>query len=138
MAISPSASDSDTSKYEHTESVSSSDSESEYADVSKLLMAQPIDEPSSSSPPPETSIVDESAADTELTAPAPDPTPRPTTSPWFTFDDIPKLKWAYRFQEFSARIDVQMIRPGTNTQSVLREFISRTIRSLRDWFESLG
>ena len=53
-------------------------------------MAQPTNEPSSSSPPPETPIVDESAADTEPTTPAPDPTPIPTTSPWFTFDDIPK------------------------------------------------
>ncbi|KAH9698087.1 hypothetical protein KPL71_023875 [Citrus sinensis] len=105
-------------EYEQTKSVSSSDSESEYADVSKLLMAQPTDEPSSSSPPLKTPIVDEPAADTEPTAPAlaPDPTPRPTTA------------W----------IDVQMIRPGANTQSVLREFMSKTIGSLRDWFESLG
>ena len=101
-------------------------------------MAQPTDEPCSSSPPPETPIVDESAADTEPTTPAPDPTPIPTTSPWFTFDDILKSKLADRFQEFSAWIDVQMIRPDANTQSVLREFMSRTIGSLRDRFESLG
>ena len=51
-------------------------------------MAQPTDEPSSSSPPPETPIVDESVADNEPIASAPDPTPRPTTGPCFTFSNI--------------------------------------------------
>ena len=39
-------------------------------------------------------------------------------------DDIPKVKWPSRLQEFMTWIDVQMLRPGSSVQSVLREFSS--------------
>ena len=38
----------------------------------------------------------------------------------------------------SAWIDLQMLRPGATTQSVLREFATRFTGALRDWFDSLG
>ncbi|KAH9780564.1 hypothetical protein KPL71_008130 [Citrus sinensis] len=38
----------------------------------------------------------------------------------------------------SAWIDLQMLRPGATTQSVLREFATRFMGALRDWFDSLG
>ncbi|KAH9680023.1 hypothetical protein KPL71_026377 [Citrus sinensis] len=40
--------------------------------------------------------------------------------------------------EMSAWIDLQMLRPGATTQSVLREFATRFTGALRDWFDSLG
>ncbi|KAH9671207.1 hypothetical protein KPL70_017272 [Citrus sinensis] len=38
----------------------------------------------------------------------------------------------------SAWIDLQMLRPGATTQSVLREFATHFTGALRDWFDSLG
>ena len=67
-----------------------------------------------------------------------DTAPKPLNGPWFTLDDIPKAKWPSRLQEFTAWIDVQMLRPGSSVQSVLREFNSRFLGSLRDWFDSLS
>ena len=40
---------------------------------------------------------------------------KPSSSPWFTFDDIPRHKWQTRHQEFTAWIDVQMT--SSNAQS---------------------
>ena len=40
--------------------------------------------------------------------------------PWFTFDDLPSHKWRDRLNEMSTWIDLQMLRPGATTQSVLR------------------
>ncbi|KAH9698020.1 hypothetical protein KPL71_023840 [Citrus sinensis] len=62
----------------------------------------------------------------------------PSNGPWFTFDDILYSKWRDRLNEMSAWIDLQMLRPGATTQSVLREFATRFTGALRDWFDSLG
>ncbi|KAH9697713.1 hypothetical protein KPL71_023722 [Citrus sinensis] len=61
-----------------------------------------------------------------------------SNGPWFTFDDLPSHKWRDRLNEMSAWIDLQMLRPGATTQSVLREFATRFTGALRDWFDSLG
>ncbi|KAH9657968.1 hypothetical protein KPL70_023295 [Citrus sinensis] len=61
-----------------------------------------------------------------------------SNGPWFTFDDLPSHKWRERLTEMSAWIDLQMLRPGATTQSVLREFATRFTGALRDWFDSLG
>ncbi|KAH9698132.1 hypothetical protein KPL71_023896 [Citrus sinensis] len=95
-------------------------------------------DPSHSSPPPTTLIVEEAESDTNPTTPSHDNLLKPSNGPWFTFDDIPKVKWPVRFQEFSTQIDVQMLRTGATSQIVLKEFSSRFTGSLRDWFESLG
>ena len=104
-------------------------------------MVQPStgsNDPSPSSPPPVTLIVEEVESDTNPTTPSHENPPKPSNGPWFTFDDIPKVKWPVRFQGFSAWIDVQMFRTGATSQVVLKEFSSRFTRSLRDWFESLS
>ncbi|KAH9686093.1 hypothetical protein KPL70_014222 [Citrus sinensis] len=114
----------------------SSDSESQYADISGLLMATKTEDPSTSTP-----IVDESSDDNNddqglHTEPAPSIPPisekssKPSSSPWFTFDNIPRHKWQARHQEFAAWIDVQMTSPNAQSQNVLREFCSRFTGSL--------
>ena len=119
---------------------SSSNSENSLADISKLLMVQPStasNDPSPSSPP-QTPIVEEADSDTNPTPHQENYSSKFFNGPWFTFDDIPRIKWPAIFQEFSAWIDVQMFRTGATTQTVLKEFNSHFTRSLRDWFESLG
>ncbi|XP_024039398.1 uncharacterized protein LOC112098030 [Citrus clementina] len=86
-----------------------SDSEKEFVDVSKLFMAQPStrsNDPSSSSPP-QTPIVEEADSDTNPQAPHQEnSSAKPSNGLWFSFDDVPKVRWPTRFQEFSAWIDV--------------------------------
>ncbi|KAH9698094.1 hypothetical protein KPL71_023881 [Citrus sinensis] len=119
---------------------SSSNYEESFTDISKLLMVQPStgsNDPSPSSPP-QTPIVEEADFDTNPTPHQENSSSKPSNGPWFTFDDIPRVKWPARFQDFSAWIDVQMLRIGATPQTVLKEFSSRVTGSLRDWFESLG
>lgn len=58
--------------------------------------------------------------------------------PWFTIDDIPPDRWKERFTEFNAWMDLQMTRPNAELRTVFREFFSRTIGILREWFVQLG
>ncbi|GAY66328.1 hypothetical protein CUMW_247850 [Citrus unshiu] len=106
-----------------------------------LLTVQPStgsNNPSPFSPPP-TPIIEEADSDRIPTASRQEnSSPKPSNNPWFTFDDIPKVKWPARFQEFSAWIDVQMLKAGAITQTVLKKFSSHFTGSLKDWFESLG
>ena len=141
--------DSDSSSYYSSSSQeqSSSNSESQYADISGLLMVQPsakTEEPSTSTP-----IVDESDDENAdqgssqiepipPNPPVPETSSKPSSTQWFTFDDIPRHKWPTRYQEFAAWVDVQMTRPNAHSQKVLREFCSRFTGFLLDWFESLG
>ncbi|KDP22933.1 hypothetical protein JCGZ_01840 [Jatropha curcas] len=60
--------------------------------------------------------------------------PRPTTGPWFTFDDLPPSKWRSHMLEFNAWLDTQMTTPYTSLKKVLAEFSSRFTGSLREWF----
>ncbi|KAH9716829.1 hypothetical protein KPL71_021591 [Citrus sinensis] len=111
-AVSDSPTETDTES-----STSTSDSEKSYANITKILMAQP-DQPTrgqTSHTEPYVDILSE-----------------------FTFDDLPSREWRDRLTEMSAWIDLQMLRPGATTQSVLREFATRFTGALRDWFDSLG
>ncbi|KAH9671265.1 hypothetical protein KPL70_017296 [Citrus sinensis] len=107
-------------------------------------MATKVEDPSTSTPVVEESFDDNNDDEASQTEPVPpvrlisENSSKPSSSPWFTFDDIPRHKWQARQQEFAAWIDVQMTRPHVQTQNVLREFCSRFTGSLRDWFESLG
>ncbi|KAH9769430.1 hypothetical protein KPL71_011998 [Citrus sinensis] len=96
-----------------------------------------------------TPIVEDSSSDnkhkashTEPVPPMPPPThdysTKPSSASWFTFDDIPCHKWPARLQEFAAWIDLQRTKPNAQSQAVLREFMVRSMGSLRDWLESLG
>ncbi|KAH9698061.1 hypothetical protein KPL71_023864 [Citrus sinensis] len=110
---------------------SDSDSTSE-ENISGLLMATKIEDPSTSTPVVDTPIVEESSDDddndnvqgsqTELAPSVPpvfEKSSKPSSSPWFTFDDIPRHKWQARHQEFAAWIDVQMTSPNAQSQNIL-------------------
>ncbi|KAH9787338.1 hypothetical protein KPL71_010556 [Citrus sinensis] len=134
----------------HTEtdsesSASTSDSEKSYADITKILMAQP-DQGQTSHTEPYVDIPSEVEEDMPASSATNQPPPTQTNpssqkssnGPWFTFNDLPSHKWRDRLNEMSAWIDLQMLRPGATTQSVLREFATRFTGALRDWFDSLG
>ncbi|KAH9769439.1 hypothetical protein KPL71_012002 [Citrus sinensis] len=129
-------------------SVSTSDSEKSYVDITKILMAQP-DQPTQGQTSHTEPYVDiPSEVEEEMPESSATNQPPPTQTnlssqkssngPWFTFDDLPSHKWRDRLNEMSAWIDLQMLRPGATTQSVLREFATRFTGALRDWFDSLG
>ncbi|KAH9686122.1 hypothetical protein KPL70_014243 [Citrus sinensis] len=118
----------------------STDSDSEYADITGILMATETADPSASTSTP---IVDDNPSDqASQTEPIPPPvhehSTKSSSASWFTFDDIPRHKWAARLQEFAAWIDLQGTKPNAQPQAVLREFMARSTGSLRDWLESLG
>ncbi|KAH9769414.1 hypothetical protein KPL71_011989 [Citrus sinensis] len=145
LAVSESHTETDTES-----SVSTSDSEKSYADITRILMAQP-DQPLLGYTSPTEPYVDipseveeempESSATNQpppAQAHTSSPSQKSSNGPWFTFDDLPSHKWRDRLNEMSAWIDLQMLRPGATTQSVLREFATRFTGALRDWFDSLG
>ncbi|KAH9734653.1 hypothetical protein KPL71_017444 [Citrus sinensis] len=122
LAVSDSPTETDTES-----SASTSDSEKSYADITKILMAQP-DPPTQGQPFHTEPYVDipseveeempESSATNHPPPAQTNPSSQKTSNgPWFTFDDL-------------------LIR--ATTQSVLREFATRFTGALRDWFDSLG
>ncbi|KAH9649388.1 hypothetical protein KPL70_025965 [Citrus sinensis] len=124
----------------YVSSKASTDSESEYADITGILMAIETTDPSAYTSTP---IVNDNPSDqASQTQPIPPPVHEHSTKPslasWFTFDDIPRHKWAARLQEFVAWIDLQGTKPNAQPQVVLCEFMARSTGSLRDWLESLG
>ncbi|KAH9697702.1 hypothetical protein KPL71_023720 [Citrus sinensis] len=129
-AVSDSPTETDTES-----SVSTSDSEKSYADITKILMAQP-DQPTqgqTSHTEPYVDIPSEVEDEMHESSATNHPPPAQTNpssqkssnGPWFTFDDLPSHKWRDRLNEMSTWIDLQMLRPGATTQSVLREFATR-------------
>ncbi|KAH9698097.1 hypothetical protein KPL71_023882 [Citrus sinensis] len=145
LAVSDSHTETDTES-----STSTSDSEKSYADITKILMAQPdqttqgqtshtepyVDIPSEvDEEMPESSATNQPPSAQTQTNP---PSQKSSNGPWFTFDDLPYYKWRDRLNEMSAWIDLQMLRPGATTESVLREYATRFTGALRDWFDSLG
>ncbi|KAH9780689.1 hypothetical protein KPL71_008173 [Citrus sinensis] len=108
------------------------DSESQYADISSLLMATKTEDPSTSTPVVDIPIAEESSDDNanvkgSQTEPVPsipsvyEKSSKPSSCPWFTFDDIPRHKWQARHQEFAAWIDVQMTSPTAQSERVLSD-----------------
>ncbi|KAH9762889.1 hypothetical protein KPL70_000974 [Citrus sinensis] len=124
--------------------VSTSDSEKSYADITRILMAQPDQPPQGQTSHTEPYVdipseVEEEMPESSATnQPPPAQTQTGSTSqklsngPWFTFDDLPSHKWRDRLNEMFAWIDLQMLRPEATTQSVLREFATRFTGALRD------
>ncbi|KAH9724586.1 hypothetical protein KPL70_007540 [Citrus sinensis] len=139
----------------HTETntdslASTTDSKKSYADITRILMAQP-DQPApghTSHTEPYVDIPSDIDQEMPESSATNQPPPAQTQSspsnqkslngPWFTFDDLPSHKWRDRLNEMSAWIDLQMLRLGATTQSVLREFATRFTGALRDWFDFLG
>ncbi|KAH9680127.1 hypothetical protein KPL71_026427 [Citrus sinensis] len=129
-----------TSSSPYDSSKTFTDSESEYADITGILMATETADPSASTSTP---IVEDHPSDqASQTDPMPPPvhehSTKPSSASWFTFDDIPRHKWSSRLQEFAAWIDLQGTKPNAQPQAVLCEFMARSTGSLRDWLESLG
>ena len=103
----------------HTEtdtesSVSTSDSEKSYADITRILMAQPdhppqgqtshtepyVDIPSEvEEEMPESSTTNQPPPAQPQTSP---PSQNSSNGPWFTFDNLPSHKWRDRLNEMSA------------------------------------
>ncbi|KAH9697986.1 hypothetical protein KPL71_023827 [Citrus sinensis] len=134
LAVSDSHTETDTES-----SASTSDSEKSYADITKILMAQP-DQPTQGQTSHTEPYVDipsevdkempESSATNQPPPAQAQPQPNPpsqksSNGPWFTFDDLLSHKWRDRLNEMSAWIDLQMLRPGATTESVLREYATR-------------
>ncbi|KAH9671210.1 hypothetical protein KPL70_017273 [Citrus sinensis] len=76
--------------------------------LSILMATETTDQSASTSTP----IVDDNPSDqASHTDPMPPPVHehsiKPSSASWFTFDDIPRHKWAARLQEFAAWIDLQ-------------------------------
>lgn len=129
-------------------SASTSDSEKSYSDITRILMAQP-DQPAQGQTSHTEPYVDipleveeemheSSATNQPPPAQANPPSQKSSNGPWFTLDDLPSHKWRDRLNEMSAWIDLQMLRPGATTESVLREYATHFTGALRDWFDSLS
>ncbi|KAH9716758.1 hypothetical protein KPL71_021570 [Citrus sinensis] len=140
LAVSDSDTETDTES-----SVSTSDSEKSYADITRILMAQP-DQP----PPGQTShtepyddipseVEEEMPESSATNQPPPtqahtsSPSQKSSNGPWFTFDDLPSHKWSDCLNEMSAWIDLQMLRPGATTQQSL-ERVSSALAVIHDQF----
>ncbi|KAH9649266.1 hypothetical protein KPL70_025920 [Citrus sinensis] len=143
LAVSDSHTETDT-----TSSASTSDSEKSYSDITRILMAQP-DQPAQGQTSHTEPYVDipleveeemheSSATNQPPPAQANPPSQKSSNGPWFTLDDLPSHKWRDRLNEMSAWIDLQMLRPGATTESVLREYATHFTGALRDWFDSLS
>ncbi|KAH9723311.1 hypothetical protein KPL70_007079 [Citrus sinensis] len=145
LAVSDSHTETDTES-----SVSTSDSKKSYADITRILMAQPDHPPQGQTSHTEPYVdipseIEEEMPESSATNQPPlaqahtsSPSQKSSTGPWFTFDDLPSHKWRDRLNEMFAWIDLQMLRPGATTQSILREFATRFTGALKDWFDSLG
>ncbi|KAH9717281.1 transposon Tf2-2 polyprotein [Citrus sinensis] len=141
LAVSDSHTETDTES-----SVSTSDSEKSYADITRILMAQP-DQP----PPGQTSHtepyvdipseVDEEMPESSATNQPPpaqahtsSPSQKSSNGPWFTFDDLPSHKWRDRLNEMSAWIDLQMLRNYRQLQFVQLPEVSSALAVIHDQF----
>ncbi|KAI9126617.1 hypothetical protein K1719_002213 [Acacia pycnantha] len=63
---------------------------------------------------------------------------KPSSSPWFTFDDIPYSDWGHCLHEFGAWINLHITGQQIPLKQVLYEFVSIFTSTLRDWFQNLS
>ncbi|QHO19813.1 polyprotein [Arachis hypogaea] len=61
-----------------------------------------------------------------------------TPNKWFTFDDIPPVRYRERLNEFSAWIKTTMANPNLSSRQVLLDFINRMTGNLREWANNLS
>ncbi|KAI9078570.1 hypothetical protein K1719_039508 [Acacia pycnantha] len=94
---------------------SGTSSEAEIADISRIAMVRPGEDEG----------FDESYVEQpDDNPPRQDNNYKPTSGPWFTFDDLPYEKWRSRLQEFSAFIDLQITAQQIPLKQALQEFVS--------------
>ncbi|KAK9180785.1 hypothetical protein WN944_023920 [Citrus x changshan-huyou] len=100
----------------YSSSIESSDlsdldtSDSNLADISKLLMVELTEQFGATDPSLRTEPVDtdeenqktSETGESSLSIPPQPKVSKPSNGPWFTFDDIPQTKWRERLQELSA------------------------------------
>ncbi|KAI9083023.1 hypothetical protein K1719_035038 [Acacia pycnantha] len=108
---------------------SNDSSEAEFADISRIAMVRPGDDEG----------FDESYVEQpDDNPPRQDNNYKPTSGPWFTFDDLPYEKWRSRLHEFSAWIDLQITAQQIPLRQALQEFVSRFTGTLREWFQNMS
>ncbi|XP_052295836.1 uncharacterized protein LOC127901856 [Citrus sinensis] len=124
LAVSDSHTETDTES-----SVSTSDSEKSYADITRILMAQPDHPPQGQTSHTEpyvdipSEVEEEMPESSAANQPPPaqahtsSPSQKSSSGPWFTFDDLSSHKWRDRLNEMCAWIDLQMLCRGATTQS---------------------
>lgn len=61
-----------------------------------------------------------------------EPQLRPTSGPWFTFDDVPPELWRDKLNEMGAWIDVQLTKTDVTSETVLKGFVDRMTGTLRE------
>ncbi|KAI9127750.1 hypothetical protein K1719_000743 [Acacia pycnantha] len=103
--------------------------EAEFADISRIAMVRPGDYEG----------FDESYVEQpDDNPPRQDNNYKPTSGPWFTFDDLPYEKWRSRLHEFSVWIDLQITAQQIPLRQALQEFVSRFTGTLREWFQNIS
>ncbi|KAH9686096.1 hypothetical protein KPL70_014224 [Citrus sinensis] len=113
-------------------------------DISGLLMVQPstkAEEPSTSTPgvhesDEESENRNQDSSQTEPVPPssASESSSKPSSTPWFTFNDIPRHKWPARYQEFAAWIDVQMTRPNAQQLQLIQTTPATALTVIHEQF----
>ncbi|KAK2634647.1 hypothetical protein Ddye_029439 [Dipteronia dyeriana] len=125
----------------HSGSLSNSDA---LLDLSQIFTAsrtdpqpstQTVETPSDETSDEPTLIVDEPP---EHRPQAPAHVPKPTNGPWFNLEDYAPDQWRPKMSEMSIWLDLQTAKLENNTETILREFVSRFTGSLRDWYQALG
>ncbi|KAI9127588.1 hypothetical protein K1719_000581 [Acacia pycnantha] len=112
-----------------TPDYSDDSSEAEIADISRIAMVKPGEDEE----------FDESYVEQpDDHVPRQDNNYKPTSGPWFTFDDLPYEKWRSRLQEFSTWIDLQITAQQIPLRQALQEFVSRFTGTLREWFQNMS
>ncbi|KAH9686579.1 hypothetical protein KPL70_014415 [Citrus sinensis] len=141
LAVSDSHTETDTES-----SVSTSDSEKSYADITRILMAQPDQPPQGQTSHTEPYVdipseVEEEMPESSATNQPPlaqahtsSPSQKSSNGPWFTFDDLPSHKWRDRLNEMSAWIDLQMLRNYGQLQFVQLPKVSSALAVIHDQF----
>ncbi|KAI9075448.1 hypothetical protein K1719_042573 [Acacia pycnantha] len=120
---------SDSQTKSSTSNYSDDSSEAEIADISRIAMVRPGEDEE----------FDESYVEQpDDHVPRQDNNYKPTSGPWFTFDDLPYEKWRSRLQEFSAWIDLQITAQQIPLRQALQEFVSRFTGTLREWFQNMS
>ncbi|KAI9128681.1 hypothetical protein K1719_000164 [Acacia pycnantha] len=98
-------------------------SEAEFADISRIAMVRPGDDEG----------FDESYVEKpDDNPPRQDNNYKPTSGPWFTFDDLPYEKWRSRLHEFSAWIDLR----HSHNRSRSDKHYKNSFQGLRELFEN--
>ncbi|KAI9102936.1 hypothetical protein K1719_023375 [Acacia pycnantha] len=108
---------------------SDTSSEAEITDISRIAMIRPGEDEE---------FVESHVEHPDDNPPRQDHNYKPTSGPWFSFDDLPYEEWRSRLQEFSDWIDLQITAQQIPLRQALQEFVSRFTGTLREWFQNMS